>query len=68
VDGGLDVTSGNGSERTGAAGVVEGEATLGDVGDPVLELGEDVGTMVDAQPVARTEVLVDPDAHGSNAR
>jgi hypothetical protein len=68
VDGGLDVTSGNGSERAGAAGVVEGEAALGDVSDPVLELGEDVGAMVDAQPVARTEVLIDPDAHAGNER
>jgi hypothetical protein len=68
VDGGLDLTSGNGRERAGAAGVVEGEAALGDVGDPVLELGEDIGAMVDAQPVARTEVLVDPDAHAGNER
>jgi hypothetical protein len=68
VDRGLDVASGNGGERTGAAGVVEGQPTLGDVGDPVFELGEDVGAMVDAQPVARAEVLVDPDAHAGTER
>ena len=60
--------TGNGGERPGATGVVEGQPGLGDVGDPVLELGEDVGAMVDAQPVARTEVLVDPDTHDDNER
>ena len=49
---------------TGAAGVVERGPGLLDVGDAVLELGEDVGTVVDAQPVAGAEVLVDPDPHG----
>jgi hypothetical protein len=68
VDRGLDVANGNPSERTGAAGVVEGGAGLADVGDPVLELGEDVGTVVDAQPVARTEVLIDPDTHGGTEK
>jgi hypothetical protein len=68
VDGGLDVANGDLGEGTGAARVVERGAGLGDVGDPVLELGEDVGTVVDAQPVARTEVLVDPDTHGGTER
>jgi hypothetical protein len=68
MDRGLDVASGNGRERTGATGIVQGRSGLGDVGDPVLELGEDVGAMVDAQPVARTEVLIDPDAHADNER
>jgi hypothetical protein len=68
MDRSLDVASGNGRERTGATGVVEGRSGLGDVGDPVLELGEDVGAMVDTQPVARTEVLVDPDAHVGTER
>ncbi len=68
VDGGLDVAHGDPGEGSGAAGVVERGAGLGDVGDPVLELGEDVGTVVDAQPVARAEVLVDPDTHGGTER
>jgi hypothetical protein len=68
VDGGLDVADGDPGEGSGTAGVVEGGAGLGDVGDPVLELGEDVGTVVDAQPVARAEVLVDPDTHGVTER
>ena len=38
-------------------------AGLGDVGDPVLELHEDVGAVIDAQSVPRAEVLVDPHAH-----
>jgi hypothetical protein len=68
MDRGLDVAAGDGGERTGATRVVEGQSALGDVGDPVLELGEDVGAMVDAQPVARAEVLVDPDAHVGTER
>jgi hypothetical protein len=68
MDRSLDVAAGNGGERPGATGVVEGQPAFGDVGDPVLELGEDVGAMVDAQPVARTEVLIDPDAHADNER
>jgi hypothetical protein len=68
VDGGLDVANGDAGEGTGPAGVVERGAGVGDVGDPVLELGEDVGAVVDAQPVARTEVLVDPDTHGGTER
>jgi hypothetical protein len=68
VDRGLDVASGHPGERAGATGVVERGSGLGDVGDAVLELGEDVGAVVDAQPVARAEVLVDPDAHGGHER
>jgi hypothetical protein len=68
VDRGLDAADGDASEGAGTTGVVEREPGLRDVGDPVLELGEDVGAVVDAQPVARTEVLVDPDAHGGNER
>jgi hypothetical protein len=68
VDRGLDVAAGDGGQGTGAAGVVERGPGLGDVSDAVLELGEDVGTVVDAQPVAGAEVLVDPDTHGGNER
>jgi hypothetical protein len=68
VDGGLDVAHGDPGEGSGAPGVVERRAGLADVGDPVLELGEDVRTVVDAQPVARAEVLIDPDTHGGTER
>jgi hypothetical protein len=68
VDRRLDMTNGDPRERTGAAGIVERGAGLADVGDPVLELGEDVGAVVDAQPVARAEVLVDPDTHGGTEK
>ena len=66
VDRGLDAADGDTGEGTGSTGVVEREPGLGHVGDPVLELGEDLGAVVDAQPVARTEVLVDPDTHGGH--
>ena len=49
-----------------AAGIVERLAGLGDVGDPVLELHEHVGTVVDAETVAGAQVLVDPHAHGGH--
>ena len=50
-------------ERAGAARIVEWHAELGDVGDAVLELGEHVGAVVDAQPVAGAQVLIDPHPH-----
>ncbi len=68
VDRRLDVAVGHPGERTGATRVVERGTGLGDVGDAVLELGEDVGAVVDAQPVTGAEVLVDPDAHGGHER
>jgi oligopeptidase B len=36
---------------------------LGDVGDPILELHEDIRTMVETQTIPRTQILVDPHAH-----
>jgi hypothetical protein len=68
VDGGLDATDGDAGEGARPAGVVERRSALGDVGDAVLELSEDVGTVIDAQPVTRTEVLIDPDTHGGTER
>ena len=50
-------------QRHGAAGIVEGQAVLPDVGDTVLEDHEHVGAMIGTDPVARAEVLIDPDAH-----
>lgn len=36
---------------------------LGDVGNTVLELDEDVRTVIEAQAVPRTQILIDPHAH-----
>ena len=49
-------------------GSFSGRAGLGDVGDAVLELGEHVVAVVDAQTVAGAQVLIDPDAHGGHGR
>src|SRR5690606_5753582 len=46
------------------AGVVQGPAALGHVGDAVLELDEHVGAVVEAQAVTGAQVLVDPHPHG----
>lgn len=43
--------------------IVEWTPLFGDVGNTVLELDEDVGTMVETQAIARAQVLVDPHAH-----
>ena len=45
-------------------GSLSDRAVLGHVGDAVLELHEHVRAVVDAQPVAGAQVLVDPHAHG----
>ena len=49
-------------------GSLSGQSGLPDVGDSVLELQEDVRAVVDAESVARAQVLVDPDAHRHFAR
>ena len=49
-------------------GSFERVTALGDVGDAVLELDEHVVAVVDAQPVAGAQVLVDPHAHRFEAR
>ena len=46
-----------------AAGIVQRRAVLGHVGDAVLELHEDVGAVVEAEPVAGAQVLIDPHPH-----
>lgn len=68
VDGTLHVADGDRGQRPGTTGIVERRTTLTNVGDPVLQLDEDIGTVVDAEPVAGAEVLVDPDAHGGLQR
>ena len=54
---------GTSASEPDAARVVERHAELGDVGDAVLELREHVGAVVDAQPVAGAQVLIDPHPH-----
>jgi hypothetical protein len=58
-----DVTGPNPRKAAGTTGVIEGGTVLSDIGNAVLELDEDVRTVVDADPVTGAEVLVDPDAH-----
>ena len=65
VDDGLFVAGIDPGQAAAATGIVEHELRLGDVGDPVLELHEHVGAMVDTQAVARAQVLIDPHPHDS---
>ena len=65
VDHALDVAGGNHGEAARSTRIVERPAGLGDVRDAVFELDEDVVAMVDADPVAGAEVLIDPDTHDS---
>jgi hypothetical protein len=48
-----------------ATRVITDYACLHDIGDPVLQLHEDIGAVIDAQAVARTKVLIDPYPHPS---
>src|SRR3954462_9646099 len=50
-----------------ATRVTERLAAFSDVGKAVVEEGEDVGTDLLAQAIARAEVLVDPHLHGHAA-
>lgn len=47
-------------QAAGTARVVQHPAVLGDIGDAVLQQDEHVVAVVDAQPVAGAEVLIDP--------
>lgn len=46
-----------------SAGIVLRYASGDDVRDPVFEQGKDIGRMVDTQPVAGAQILVDPNLH-----
>ena len=46
-----------------APGVVQGRTRFSNVGDPVFQLNEDVGAVIDTQTIARAQVLVDPHVH-----
>src|SRR5205823_8854475 len=65
--GGLDdrllEVAGHVCQSLDATGVTEDLAAFLDVGEAVVEEGEDVGTDLLAQAVARAEVLVDPHLH-----
>lgn len=63
-----DVAIADPREAAGTARVVEGGAVLGDVGDPVFELHEDVRAVVDTDAIAGAEVLIDPNSHDGAER
>jgi hypothetical protein len=50
-------------QASGTTRVVERASVLGNVGNPVLELHENVVAMIDADSVSSAEVLVDPHTH-----
>jgi hypothetical protein len=58
------VAIGHPRQTAGAARVVEGAAVFGHIGDAVLELHEDVGTVIETETVACAQVLIDPHTHG----
>ena len=63
IDDRLLVARLDGCEAPRAARVVHRCAVLHHVGDAVLEQREHVVAVVDAQAVARAQVLIDPHAH-----
>ena len=63
VDHGLLVTRGDLGQALTATRIVEHVLPLDHVGDAIFQLGEDVGTMVNTEPVARAQVLIDPYPH-----
>ena len=65
MDDGLLVAGVDPGQAAATAGIVEHEVGLGHIGDPVLQLHEHVGTMIDTQAVARAQVLIDPHPHDS---
>jgi oligopeptidase B len=65
IDNGLVVALAHKGEAAGTTGIVQGDAVLGNVGNAVLKLDEHVGAVVEAQPIAGAQVLVDPHPHDS---
>jgi hypothetical protein len=61
----LVVTRVDRRQTAGPTRVVECHPVLGDVRDAVLQLHEHVVAVVDAQPVAGAQILVDPHPHGT---
>jgi len=58
----------NNGKTSRTARVIERHSALGDVGNAILKLYKCVWTVVDAQSVTCTKVLINPNAHGSNDR
>jgi oligopeptidase B len=65
VDDGLLVASGDSGQAATATRIVEHVVGLGHVGDPILQLHEYVGAVVDTESVTSTQVLIDPHPHDS---
>ena len=63
MDDGLLVAWLDRGQAATAARIVEHEFGLGHVGDAILELHEDIGAVVDTEPVAGAQVLIDPHPH-----
>jgi hypothetical protein len=60
---GLLIASGDLGKALTATRIIEHVVPLDDVGDPIFQLCENIGTMVDTQSVARAQVLIDPYPH-----
>ena len=65
MDDGLLVASRDLGQALTPAGIVEHVLAFDHVCDAIFQLGEHVGAMVDAQPVAGAQVLIDPYPHDS---
>ena len=63
-----DVAIADPGQTAGTTGVVERRTVLDNVGDPVFKLNEDVRAVVDAETIAGTEVLIDPNSHDVTER
>src|SRR5262245_44446293 len=65
LDGRFFLTRRHDGEAFGAAWITEDLVAFLDIGEAVVEEGEDVGGDLFAEPVAGAEILVDPDLHDS---
>ena len=63
-----DMPIGDRGEASRTTGIVHRPTIEGDIRDTVLELYEHVVTVIDAQAVAGTEILVDPHSHSGRNR
>src|SRR3546814_2745946 len=64
LDGGLFLTGRHGGDALGAAGIGQDLVAVLDVGEAVVEEGENCRRDLLAQAVTGAEILVDPDLHG----
>ena len=63
VDHGLLVARVDSRQAVAATRIVEDVVPFSDVGDAVFQLDEDIGTVVEAQPISGAQVLIDPHPH-----